>query len=312
MNGSDVDKEARAVRDATAAATGLGAPDADSAQASVLLPFPPGHFYSPIVDPAAIDAARIWPADPHVCDIDFADASHVDILTRALPRFRSLYDYPDRLSESETLQHFFTHNSQFSWLDPHVLFALLHDRRPRRVIEVGSGFSSLLLADVNERFFGGRMNVTCIEPYPRPFLAKGLPGITELLTQKVQDVGVERFTRLAANDILFIDSSHVAKTGSDVNFIFFEVLPRLSVGVLVHLHDIFLPHDYPPDWVLGENRSWNEQYLLRAMLQGGTRYEVVFGCSYAFHRHRELVIAALDRPDGAGYGGGSFWIRKRD
>lgn len=274
------------------------------------MPFPPGHFYSPIVDPASLDPGRLWPSEPAVVGIDFADASHVDILTRAFPQFHSLYDYPDHLPESDRLDQFFTNNSQFSWLDPHVLFVLLHDRRPRRLIEVGSGFSSLLIADVNRRHLAGRMHVTCIEPYPRPFLARGVPGIGELLIKKVQDVDVSAFADLRADDVLFIDSSHVAKTGSDVNFLFFEVLPRLAPGVLVHFHDIFLPHEYVQEWVLTENRSWNEQYVLRALLLGGNAFEIVFGCSYAFHRFPDLVIAALGRADGAGYGGGSFWIRK--
>ncbi len=97
----------------------------------------------------------------------------------------------------------------------------------------------------------------------------------------------------------FNDASHV------------QILSELAAGVLVHLHDIFLPHDYPPDWVLGENRSWNEQYLLRALLMHSSGFEVLFGCSYAFWRYPVLVIAALANPDGAGYRGGSFWMRRR-
>jgi len=292
------------------AASETGTSSTEAAPA-VPLPFPPGHFYSPIVDPATLDRARLWPAEPSAYGIDFADASHVDMLTRAFPRFHSLYDYPDRLPESENLDQFFSDNTEFSWLDPRLLFVMLHDRKPRRLVEVGAGFSSLLIGDVNTRYLGGRMHVTCIEPYPRPFLTRGVPGIAEIVVDKVQNVGLDTFTALRADDVLFIDSSHVAKTGSDVNFLFFEVLPRLAGGVYVHFHDIFLPSEYLAEWVLEENRSWNEQYLLRALLLGGDTYEVVFGSTYAFHRFRDLVIAALARPDGAGYGGGSFWIRKR-
>lgn len=277
----------------------------------VTLPFPPGHFYSPIVDPASLDGDALWPPHPEVVGIDFNDASHLDLLTRAFPRFLPLYDYPDRLPDTATLDRFYSENTQFSWLDPRVLFVLLLDRRPRRFIEVGSGYSSLLTGDVNARFFGERMHVTCIEPYPRPFLARGLPGITRLLVQKVQATDLAVFTALESGDVLFLDSSHVAKTGSDVNFLFFEVLPRLAPGVYVHVHDIFLPHEYPRDWVLHENRSWNEQYLLRALLLGGGAFEVVFGSNHAFHRFRDSVIAALARADGAGFSGGSFWLRRR-
>jgi hypothetical protein len=178
------------------------------------------------------------------------------------------------------------------------------------MIEVGSGFSTLLAADVNRRFLDSSMEITCIEPFPRPFLRNGVPGVTRLLEAKVQDIPLHEFAALEAGDILFIDSSHVAKTGSDVNFLYFEVLPRLAHGVRVHIHDIFLPHDYLRSWVVDENRSWNEQYLLRALLMYSRAFRVVFGCSYAFWRFPELVRTALAHPLGHAFAGGSFWIER--
>lgn len=276
------------------------------------LPFPPGHFYSPIVDTEALaeERARIWPADPQVAGIEFDDASHRHVLQDVLPRQLPAYDYPETLPDSDTLSSFYTRNSQFSWLDARALFALLREWRPRRIVEVGSGYSSLLMADVNRRFLGGDCEISCIEPYPRPFLQAGVPGIARLLVQRVQDVPLREFSRLEAGDVLFIDSSHVAKTGSDVNHLYFEVLPRLAVGVRIHVHDIFLPHDYPQDWAVTDNRSWNEQYLLRALLMYSQAFRVVFGCSYAFHRFPEEVRAALALPSAAAFGGGSFWMEK--
>lgn len=276
------------------------------------LPFPPGHFYSPIVDTEALaeERARIWPADPQVAGIEFDDASHRHVLQDVLPRQLPAYDYPETLPDSDTLTSFYTRNSQFSWLDARALFALLREWRPRRIVEVGSGYSSLLMADVNRRFLGGDCEISCIEPYPRPFLQAGVPGIARLLVQRVQDVPLQEFSRLEAGDVLFIDSSHVAKTGSDVNHLYFEVLPRLAPGVRIHVHDIFLPHDYPQDWAVTDNRSWNEQYLLRALLMYSQAFRVVFGCSYAFHRFPEEVRAALALPSAAAFGGGSFWMEK--
>lgn len=272
---------------------------------------PNGHFYSPVVDTAELAGLehRLWPPSPHVAGIDFDDASHERILREAFPRFLPDYDYPEVLEETPQLAGFFTRNSQFSWLDARAYFVLLRHWQPRRVVEIGSGFSTLLAADVNRRFLDGRLDVTCIEPYPRPFLLAGVPGVSRLLQAKVQDVDLDEFGRLQAGDVLFVDSSHVAKTGSDVNFIYFEVLPRLADGVRVHIHDIHLPHEYPRDWVIEENRSWNEQYLVRALLMDSRRYAVEFGCSYAFHRFPELVGAALG---GRGFGGGSLWIRVRE
>lgn len=271
---------------------------------------PNGHFYSPVVDPAdvAAQADRIWPAHPQVLGIDFDDANHRHILESVFPRHFPSYDYPEKVAPSEEIAAFFTQNSQFSWLDSRAFFALLREWRPRRLLEVGSGFSTLLAADIKRRFLGNAMELVCIEPYPRPFLRAGIDGVDRLIERKVQDVPLHEFERLDAGDLLFIDSSHVAKTDSDVNFLYFEVLPRLASGVHIHIHDIRLPHDYPRDWVLTENRSWNEQYLLRALLMNSTAFAVEFGCSYAESRFPDLVRAAL--ANGHCYGGGSFWIRK--
>ena len=156
----------------------------------------------------------------------------------------------------------------------------------------------------------GSCNFQCIEPYPRDFLVAGVAGISELITQKVQDVPLNMFEKLQKGDILFIASSHVCKTGSDVNFLYFEILPRLKSGVMIHIHDIFLPFEYPVEWVLDENRSWNEQYLLRALLMYSDTFRVFFACNYAYMEFSGLVSKALDLPSGRGLGGGSFWLEK--
>ena len=135
--------------------------------------------------------------------------------------------------------------------------------------------------------------------------------MSELVTQKVQDIPLAEFDKLKRGDILFIDSSHVCKTASDVNFLYFEVLPRLKAGVLVHVHDIFLPFEYPVEWVMEDNRSWNEQYLLRALLMYSRAFRVMFGCMYAQDKFPDLVERALGLPAGGGFGGGSFWLKKR-
>ncbi len=274
---------------------------------------PNGHFYSPVVDPAdlSLRSNQVWPTNPEVLGIDFNDASHQHILGVEFASYYPEYDYPETLEESDSLDAFFTRNSQFSWLDSRSMFVLLRAWRPSRFLEVGSGFSTLLAADVNLRFLGGTMDVTCIEPYPRPFLARGFPGLSRLTQEKVQDVPLHEFDKLESGDVLFIDSSHVSKTGSDVNYLYFEVLPRLKPGVRIHVHDIFLPHDYPRDWVIDENRSWNEQYALRALLMYSTAFEVLFSSNYAFSRFPELVCSALAYPDGRGFGGGSIWFVRR-
>lgn len=272
------------------------------------LPFPPGHFYSPIVEPAEIArrSDALWPARPVVAGIDFDPAAHARLLDEVFPPLLRDYAYADDLPERDDLREFYSRNPQFGWLDSRAAFALLRHWRPRRVIEVGSGFSSLLIADIGRRFLDPGFRLTCIEPFPRPFL-RCLPGI-ELIPAPVQDLDLAVFDRLAPGDVLFIDSSHVAKTGSDVNRLYFDVLPRLPVGVRVHVHDIFLPHDYPREWVLQENRSWNEQYLVRALLMDSSRLRVRFGSNYAWATFPDKVAHALGLPPGQGYGGGSLWL----
>lgn len=273
---------------------------------------PPGHFYSPIVDVQEVAAKRerLWGADPVVDGIDWNDAGHRQLLTEVFPKYLPLYDYPEDLPEGSPPATFYTQNPQFSWMDARALFVLLHAWRPRRVIEVGSGYSSLLMADVNRRWFDCAMHVTCIEPYPRSFLTDRIDGLSCLVEKKVQDVPLDEFAQLGEGDILFIDSSHVTKTGSDVNRLYFDVLPALAPGVRIHVHDVFLPHEYPEQWVLKDNRSWNEQYLVRALLMYSDGLRVEFGSSYAFHAFPDLVVRALAHPKGHGFGGGSLWLTK--
>ncbi len=274
---------------------------------------PEGHFYSPIVDTASLVARKneLWPKTPSTpAGIDFNDESHKNILVDVFPRYIPDYDYPERLAEGPALRAFYTRNSQFSWLDARALFVLLRHWAPSQVIEVGSGYSSLLMADVNHRWFGDSINFTCIEPYPPAFLKQSVCGISRLIDKPVQAVPLVEFEKLNSGDVLFIDSSHVAKTGSDVNFLYFDVLPLLKRGVHIHIHDIFLPNEYPQTWVINDNRSWNEQYLVRALLMYSTALRVDFGCSYAFLTFPHLVEQALALSSGRLFGGGSLWLTK--
>lgn len=304
----DTEADMAEATDETTVATEAVTPEAPRIETS----HPNGHFYSPVVDPAEVTvyAARLWPdAAPAIAGIDFNDAYHRHVLEELFPAYFGDYDYPEEGAADQSLEGYYTRNSQFSWLDGRSLFVLLRAWRPKRLIEVGSGYSTLLSADVNRRFLGGSCDITCIEPYPRPFLRDPRFGI-RLLDSKVQDVPLQAYDTLEAGDILFIDSSHVCKTGSDVNHLYFEVLPRLKPGVRIHIHDIFLPYEYPRSWVIDENRSWNEQYLLRAVLMDSRAYKVLFGSSYAYARFPNEVRKALGHPRGLAYGGGSFWIEK--
>lgn len=270
-----------------------------------------GHFYSPVVDivQARAERARIWPdAPPPVLGIDFDEAGQRRRLEELLGAHLEGFDYPDQ-APAGAVAGYHDGNGQFDGLDARLLFAMLRRHRPPRIVEVGSGYSSLLMADVNRRFLAGQARITCIEPFPRPFLRAADAGL-RLLAQPVQAVAMAEFAALAAGDLLFIDSSHVAKTGSDVNHLYFEVLPRLAPGVLLHVHDIFLPDEYPPDWVLEDRRSWNEQYLLRALLMDSGAWRVELGAHYAATRLGDTLADLLRRQGQPPCRGASFWLRK--
>ena len=164
-------------------------------------------------------------------------------------------------------------NGAFDGGDAYAYYGLVRDLRPRRVIEVGSGWSSLVLAralTANSE----PCEVTLVEPQPDWSVLGELPEGWQVLQHVVQDVDLALFEQLQSGDVLFYDGSHCVRTGSDVNWIFFEVLPRLPAGVWFHVHDIAWPSDYAVEWVFDEGLSWNEQYFLQAFLMNNSAYRV--------------------------------------
>ncbi|HNB23008.1 MAG TPA: class I SAM-dependent methyltransferase [Candidatus Melainabacteria bacterium] len=284
---------------------GKSAPEEPRPEKPFNMLFEPGHFYSPIADPEDLKARaeRIWAPGGELCGIDLNEGAQLELLKLLKPYTDSI-DYP--LDQPADPTVYFYKNDQFPVLDAEFLHVALCHFKPRTVIEVGSGFSSLVTANVNRKN-GGGMDFICIEPYPRQFLIDGVEGITSLVQRKVEDVELSFFERLQAGDLLFIDSSHVSKTGSDVNYLFFEVIPRLKPGVMVHIHDIFLPDEYPKVWAINEGRNWNEQYLLRAFLQFNNAWKVLWSAYFMSTRHTQAVKDVFAKFPQLG-GGGSFWM----
>jgi Methyltransferase domain len=187
---------------------------------------------------------------------------------------------------------------------------MIRHQRPKRIIEVGSGFSSCVLLDTNEIFFDNSIACTFIEPYPELLLSLIKPHDRqqiEIVPAGLQDVELDRFSQLAAGDILFIDSTHVAKTGSDVNLYFSEIIPSLHSDVIIHFHDIFYPFEYPRQWVY-EGRAWNETYMLRAFLQYNRAFTIMFFNTFLERFHMERFLKNM--PLCLKNLGGSIWIRK--
>jgi SAM-dependent methyltransferase len=273
--------------------------------------FPPGHFYSPVVDvndAHAIEAVRCRTraAVPGGIEIDAEQmAERIERWARQSVRF----PFPRQKSPG---YRFYFENAFFGCHDASALFSVLMEFRPRRVVEVGCGFSSSLLLDVSDRWFDGQLDLTFIDPSLDELEATvgelRAPN-AKLLNQKLQDVPLSVFERLEANDILFIDSSHVSKTGSDVNHYLFQIVPLLKPGVLVHIHDILYPFEYLEEWVLREKRSWNEAYLIHAFLQFNSAYEIVYWANFASHRLTETLARLM--PLCLENEGGSLWLRRR-
>ena len=185
--------------------------------------------------------------------------------------------------------------------------------KPKRIFEIGSGNSTYLSAQAvlkDKEDNGHKCELIAVEPYPNDVLKAGFPGLSELISTKIQDIPLSEFNKLKENDILFIDSSHVLKIGSDVQYEYLEILPRLNKGVIVHLHDIFLPAEYPREWVLKDYRFWTEQYLLQAFLAFNDNFEVLWAGSYIHLKHPDKLEAAFSSYKRDERLPGSFWIRK--
>jgi hypothetical protein len=264
----------------------------------------PVRFNQPIPDTRSLPET-LWSRPSKLLGIDMNETAQVDLLL-GFSRFRDEYQrFPTVPTEEDN--RFYLGNGLFDGVDALVAYCMVRHFQPRSVIEVGSGFSSLVLGDAAAK--NGYAGVICIEPSPREFLRRGFPGLQTLMEKNVQEIDLEFFSQLQSGDFLFIDSSHTVKIGGDVNYLFLEVLPRLNPGVLVHVHDIFLPFEYRRDWVLDEFRFWTEQYLLQAFLTFNSEFEVLLANYFLSDYHQEHLKTVF--PDLPRWIGGSFWMRRK-
>ena len=272
---------------------------------------PPGHFYSPIVDQSEVsaDAGTLFaPGLRELPQVDLRIEAQLS-LVRELAQFYGQEDFP---AEPQKGRRYCLANEYFPYGDAFAYFALLRHIRPKRVIEVGAGWSSAVLLDTDERFLGSQIDCTFIDPYPdrlRSLMTKSDAARSRLLQQRLQDVDPREFQRLEAGDILFIDSSHVAKTGSDVLHAVFTILPSLAPGVWVHFHDIHSNFEYPREWV-EEGRSWNENYFLRAFLMDNRSWAIELHAASLAECAADELLPLMPRIGSAV--GGSLWLRKVD
>jgi hypothetical protein len=266
-----------------------------------------GHFYSPIpsLKELRADRQRVFGEVPReIPGVDLREEQQLQLL-RVMQGYYA--EQPFASGRSGGMLYSFE-NDQFGHCDAIMLYGMMRHSQPRRIVEVGSGHTSCVMADTNRLFFNNSIECTFIDPNPQR-LRSVLPPSTPatVLEKRVQDVPLNLFTRLQSGDILFIDSAHVAKTGSDVNHIFFNILPILKPGVRVHLHDVVYPFEYPERWVF-DGKAWNEAYILRAFLQYNSSFELELFPSFLIKFHRELFMKEM--PLCLQNTGGSIWIRR--
>jgi len=270
--------------------------------------FPAGHYYSPVpsIEEVRKEEHLIFNGcnDPTLPGIDLNEKGQLDLLESFKPFTR---EQPFGIEQSPALRSRFE-NPMYCGTEGSVIYFMMRHFNPKRIIEIGSGYSSCFTLDVNESFFNYAVSCTFIEPFPERLYSlirhDDIDRI-EIIESRLQDVNLERFSELQAGDILFVDSTHISKINSDVNYILFKILPHLQRGVVVHFHDIFYPFEYPKEWIY-EGYAWNEAYTLRAFLQYNYTFQIIFFHDFQLRFRREEFLR--DFPS-LGWGQ-NIWLKK--
>ncbi|GEM_PF-326170 len=264
----------------------------------------PMNFYSALPSVEEIHTSFEY-ADLHTVpylDDRLFDKSTLDRELDRLTEYAAEFD-PPREGDVYHPARFFWNNGMFSHSDALAHYCFIRAHRPQTIVEVGSGFSTLIALDALERNGGGRM--ICIEPHPPKFIESN-PRLT-LIRQPAQVVSADTFNSyLHDGDFLFIDSTHTVKTGSDCAHLYLRVLPHIRHNILVHAHDVFLPFGLPRDWLLDHHAYWTEQYLVMALLIDNPKTKVLYGSAYHEAFNKEALMRMMDGKWTTG--GGSFWF----
>lgn len=266
----------------------------------------PVGFYQPVPELVSLPPEH-WRKDRECIGIDFRVNHQIDLLESLRTGFLAEYS---RFQEPGCPFNF--NQGFFGSVDAEVLYGLVRREKPKRIVEIGSGYSTVLSSMALEKNTaeGAPGELIAIEPYPKREVLDKCKRLTRLVEKKVEEVDLGEFEQLGERDILFIDSSHVSRVASDVNYEFFEILPRLKPGVLIHVHDIFLPGDYPEAWIKEHKLFWNELYLLRAFLSFNDSFEVVWAGAQMNRLHPDLLQAAFPSYRKGATEPGSFWFRR--
>lgn len=263
------------------------------------------HYYEPQFDNR--NPKQPFSQDRNLPGIDWNTAEQLNTLSK-MSFFQELSDIP--LKKTTSIEFHFN-NGTFESGDAEYWYQLIRSIKPRRIFEVGSGYSTLMAIRAIQKNQEQNSSYTCkhvcIEPYEAPWLEE--TGV-QVVRKKVEDVDLDFFLELEENDILFIDSSHIIRPQGDVLFEYLELIPTLNKNVIVHLHDIFSPKNYPKQWLDDEVKFWNEQYLLEAYLSHNNDWKIIGAINYLHHNHYEKLksVAPFLTTDRAP---GSFYIQRK-
>jgi hypothetical protein len=267
----------------------------------------PGGFYSPIPSMEDIKNHNFKADLPsEIPGIDLNTYEQMNLLN-SFERYYNELPFSDNKTDG---LRFYYKNDYYGYSDAIFLYCMLRHLKPHNIIEVGSGFSSSVTLDTNEKFMQNKMHCSFIEPYPdrlKSLLKNGDTAKITIYEKRLQEIPLDVFRELSENDILFIDSTHVSKVGSDVNYVIHTLLPKLAKGVHIHFHDMFYPFEYPETWLL-QGRAFNEQYILRAFLEYNNAFKIVLFNTYLQWKFKNVLeerFPLIYKNTGA-----SIWIKK--
>lgn len=267
-------------------------------QARLHVSITPTHFYFPVPDLKAFQD-KDWNACRPCAALDFRLEEQICRLHAEVLPFAAECSFPERCTGDRHQFHF--NNGFFERIDADVAYSFVRHHHPKRIVEIGSGNTTLVLAAALQKnaAAGFQGELTTIDPYPAPYLKDNVAGLTRIVASPVQQVPLDLFRSLRADDILFIDSSHVVSMDNDVLYECLHILPELAPGVLVHFHDIFTPLDYPKKFVMKNLCFWGEQYLLEAFLAFNPVFNVVWSSSAMQQFHPDVLRQAFPAWEGS-------------
>lgn len=255
----------------------------------------------------------VWKKRNDLCGINIDGEKQLKLLSTFVSMFKNEFD-SFALKKPKEPFVFYYKNNNFSSFDAEIFYSMVRFFKPRKIMEIGSGSSTLLAAKAIVNNKNSDENYNCkliaVDPYADIKFIFNFPGFSKLIPKPAQDIPLAEFEDLGPGDILFIDSSHILKIGSDLHYLLLSVLPRLKKGVFVHFHDILWPFEYPKEWIIKRHWFVNEQYFLQGFLTFNDKFEVIWASSFMLDKYPDEINKAFVHFKSGTQCSSSFWIRR--